>query len=243
VLGHYGPAGVGALPRAGCVASPPFPSLEGRALLASLRCEHALTRRGLTSKDFDEATALFTSLQQTDPYRLDDVDVLSNILYVSEKRAELAALAQEYTRLDRVRPEVCCLIGESGGLQSCCAPLRSVIWRVRAGDRALPRGQAPDRLTPRLARHTGNYYSLRRDHEKAIVYFRRALKLDRGYLSAWTLMGHEYVEIKNTNAAIASYRRAVGAFSRLVLSEGAGDDTIVSSPAFYHECSQTRQRP
>lgn len=57
---------------------------------------------------------------------------------------------------------------------------------------------------------TGNYYSLRRDHEKAIVYFRRALKLDRGYLSAWTLMGHEYIEIKNTNAAIASYRRAVG---------------------------------
>lgn len=58
----------------------------------------------------------------------------------------------------------------------------------------------------------GNYFSLRRDHEKAITYFRRALKLDRSYLSAWTLMGHEYVEIKNTNAAIASYRRAVGEF-------------------------------
>jgi hypothetical protein len=27
-------------------------------------------------------------------------------------------------------------------------------------------------------------------------------------------MGHEYVEIKNTNAAIASYRRAVGEFFR-----------------------------
>lgn len=61
----------------------------------------------------------------------------------------------------------------------------------------------------------GNYFSLRRDHEKAITYFRRALKLDRSYLSAWTLMGHEYVEIKNTNAAIASYRRAVGALSSL----------------------------
>lgn len=58
----------------------------------------------------------------------------------------------------------------------------------------------------------GNYYSLRREHEKAIIYFRRALKLDRSYLSAWTLMGHEYVEIKNTNAAIASYRRAVGTY-------------------------------
>ncbi|OWP05265.1 anaphase-promoting complex subunit [Marssonina coronariae] len=28
-------------------------------------------------------------------------------------------------------------------------------------------------------------------------------------LSAWTLMGHEYVELKNTHAAIESYRRAV----------------------------------
>jgi len=98
-------------------------------------------------------------------------------LYVSEKRAELALLAQTYIKQDRARPEVCCLVG--------------------------------------------NYYSLRREHEKAIVYFRRALKLDRGYLSAWTLMGHEYVEIKNTNAAIASYRRAVGKSSRG--AELAGD--------------------
>jgi anaphase-promoting complex subunit 8 len=38
--------------------------------------------------------------------------------------------------------------------------------------------------------------------------FRQALKLDRGYLTAWTLMGHEYVELSNTHAAIESYRRA-----------------------------------
>ncbi|GAA5929722.1 anaphase promoting complex subunit CDC23 [Sporobolomyces koalae] len=116
-------------------------------------------------RDFDESSAVFDQLQRSDPYRIEDVDILSNILYVSEKRAELAKLAQDYVKIERMRPEVCCLIG--------------------------------------------NYYSLRRDHEKAIVYFRRALKLDRGYLSAWTLMGHEYIEIKNTNAAIASYRRAV----------------------------------
>ncbi len=36
----------------------------------------------------------------------------------------------------------------------------------------------------------------------AIRCYRRALKLDRHYLSAWTLMGHEYVEMKNTSAAI-----------------------------------------
>ena len=39
---------------------------------------------------------------------------------------------------------------------------------------------------------------------QAVTYFRRALKLSRQYLSAWTLMGHEYVEIKNPPAAIGA---------------------------------------
>lgn len=37
----------------------------------------------------------------------------------------------------------------------------------------------------------GNYYSLMGDHLKAVIYFRKALKLDRNCLAAWTLMGHE----------------------------------------------------
>ena len=39
-------------------------------------------------------------------------------------------------------------------------------------------------------------------HERAVQYFRRALRLNPSYLSAWTLMGHEYVELKNPPAAI-----------------------------------------
>ena len=66
-----------------------------------------------------------------------------------------------------------------------------------------------DKYRPETCCVVGNYYSLRAEHEKAVVYFRRALKLDRKYLSAWTLMGHEYVEMKNTPAAIDAYRRAV----------------------------------
>ena len=56
----------------------------------------------------------------------------------------------------------------------------------------------------------GNYYSLRSQHEKAVLYFQRALKLNPNYLSAWTLMGHEYMELKNTPAAIQAYRHAIG---------------------------------
>ena len=47
------------------------------------------------------------------------------------------------------------------------------------------------------------------EHCKAVIYFKRAVKLDRNYLSAWTLMGHEYIEMKNIPGAIEAYRSAV----------------------------------
>ena len=68
---------------------------------------------------------------------------------------------------------------------------------------------ATDKFRPETCCVVGNYYSLKSEHEKAVHYFKRALMLDRAFLSAWTLMGHEYVEMKNTHAAIESYRRAV----------------------------------
>ena len=68
---------------------------------------------------------------------------------------------------------------------------------------------ATDKFRPETCCVVGNYYSLKSEHEKAVVYFRRALTLDRHFTSAWTLMGHEYVEMKNTHSAIESYRRAV----------------------------------
>lgn len=36
-----------------------------------------------------------------------------------------------------------------------------------------------------------------------------ALRLSPTYLSAWTLMGHEFLEMKNASAAVQAYRRAV----------------------------------
>ena len=66
-----------------------------------------------------------------------------------------------------------------------------------------------DKYRPETCCVIGNYYSLKGEHERAVTYFRRALKLDQQFLSAWTLMGHEYVELKNTAAAVDAYRHAV----------------------------------
>lgn len=54
-----------------------------------------------------------------------------------------------------------------------------------------------------------NYHSMKGEHDKSVMYYKRALTLNKHCLSAWTLMGHEFVELKNSHAAIESYRRAV----------------------------------
>jgi len=48
----------------------------------------------------------------------------------------------------------------------------------------------------------GNYYSLHGEHQKAMRYFHRALKLNPLYLAACTLLDQEYMKIKNSNDAI-----------------------------------------
>ncbi|CAH1240116.1 CDC23 [Branchiostoma lanceolatum] len=116
-------------------------------------------------RQVEPAVDLLKQLHAEDPYRLDNMDTLSNLLYVKEMRAELSHLAHSVCQVDKFRVETCCVIG--------------------------------------------NYYSLRGQHEKAVLYFQRALKLNPNYLSAWTLMGHEYMEMKNTSAAIQAYRHAI----------------------------------
>jgi len=66
-----------------------------------------------------------------------------------------------------------------------------------------------DKYRPETQCVVGNYYSLRNDHHRAVAYYRRALRLNPHYLSAWTLMGHELLELKKVGAAVEAYRRAV----------------------------------
>ena len=61
--------------------------------------------------DFGQAGAQFERILAIDPNRIDDIDVFSNILYVTDSRLKLSRLAHEFLALDKDRPEICCLIG------------------------------------------------------------------------------------------------------------------------------------
>ena len=66
-----------------------------------------------------------------------------------------------------------------------------------------------DSLRPESCCVAGNFWSLRQEHTFAIQQFQKAIKLDPSYLSAWVLMGHEYLELRLTSAAIECYRNAL----------------------------------
>jgi len=135
-------------------------SFPASGYIASQAC---VSHYGLRA--FEAAASGFEALVRRDPFRLEGLDIYSNILYVTEDSAALGHLAHVAVTTDKYRAETCCIVG--------------------------------------------NYYSLKGAHDKAVLYFRRALKLSPGYLAAWTLMGHEYVEMKNPHAAVEAYRAAV----------------------------------
>jgi anaphase-promoting complex subunit 3 len=55
----------------------------------------------------------------------------------------------------------------------------------------------------------GNCYSLQRDPDAALRFFKRATRVDPHNAYAHTLAGHEYVVKENFDAALASYRQAL----------------------------------
>ncbi|KAG8343628.1 putative Tetratricopeptide repeat [Trypanosoma vivax] len=55
----------------------------------------------------------------------------------------------------------------------------------------------------------GNYYVLMGAHDRGVLHFRRAVAADPKFIAAWTLLGHAYLETKNSAAAVEAYRAAV----------------------------------
>lgn len=150
--------------------------------------------------DLDKARTAYEAAHEADPHALDSVDEHSNVLFVLGDRAALAELAHNAVHSDKYSPRVCYAIG------TCSGPaMRSQRRHIDA--RLMPRASRPSPL-PTLG-STGNYYSLRGEHERAVVYFKRALRLNPDFVSAWTLLGHEYMELRNTHAAVEAYRRAM----------------------------------
>lgn len=128
---------------------------------------------------------------------LQGMDIYSNILYVKEAFASLSHLAHRASMTDKYRPETACIIGNYYSLKGQHEKvLLPHSCSIRAVTRAAMKLSLPVFQTDVQALALAGW--------QAVMYFKRALALDRACLSAWTLMGHEYVEMKNPPAAIGA---------------------------------------
>ncbi|KAG9009733.1 Anaphase-promoting complex subunit 23 [Tulasnella sp. 427] len=149
-------------------------------------------------RDFEEAEAVFDSILEIDPYRIDSLDIFANILYVQQSRAKLSDLAQRFIRTDKDRPEVCGLIGNYYSLR--CEHEKAVKYFRRA-----------IQLDPtHLAAWTlmGHEYIEMKNPHAAIEAYRRAIDVNRKDYRAWYGLGKTYELLDMTQYALHYYQRA-----------------------------------
>ncbi len=58
---------------------------------------------------YDKCIGIFEEILSIDPYRIELLDVYSNMPYVKEKRKILLYLARWFMVLNKYRPETCCI--------------------------------------------------------------------------------------------------------------------------------------
>ena len=90
-------------------------------------------------------------------------------IHLAETKVLCASSIELITPMARFRAETCCIVGNYYTLKASQWLLVPVFVLL-------------------MSRSCIKVFGLQGCHEKAVVYFERALKLNRNYLAAWTLM-------------------------------------------------------
>ncbi|KAI6033089.1 hypothetical protein F5J12DRAFT_902772 [Pisolithus orientalis] len=148
--------------------------------------------------DFGQAEKQFENVLSLDPYRVDDIDIYSNILYVTENRLKLTWLAHEFLERDKDRPEVCCLVGNHYSLRGEHEKAVKYFRRATELDRTY------------LSAWTlmGHEYIEMKNSHAAIEAYRRAVDISRKDYRAWYGLGQAYELLSMHQYALHYYQRA-----------------------------------
>lgn len=148
--------------------------------------------------DFGSAELQFKKILAVDPFRVDDMDVYSNILYVTENRLELSKLAHDFLALDKDKPEICCLVGNHYSLR---AEHEKAIKYFR-------RATQLDRTYLSAWTLMGHEYIEMKNSHAAIEAYRKAVDVNRKDYRAWYGLGQAYELLSMHQYALYYYQHA-----------------------------------
>jgi anaphase-promoting complex subunit 8 len=182
-------------------------------------------------RELETALEWFESIQ--DPYRLENKDVYSNILYVKEDRVGLSQLAHQAVLVDKYRPETCCIVGNYYSLKQQrqkavlyfqralkLDPSYTSAWtlmgheyvELKQTERAMEAYRRAVTVSPKDYRAwygLGQTYEFLNMHLYALFYYRKAAQLRPYDARMWCAVGLCYVALHKPSEAIKSYERAV----------------------------------
>lgn len=174
-------------------------------------------------RDVDSSLSLFGELYQNDPYRLDNWDVYSHLLYLKEKRMELANLAQRAVSIDKYRVETCCVIGNYYSLRN--EHQKAVMYFQRA------LSLDPQYLPAWIL--MGHEFIELQSSNAAIQCYRQAIDVNRNDYRAWNGLGQAYEILGLNGYCIYYYSRAAQlkpSDSRMLVSLGEAYEKMDKIP-------------
>jgi anaphase-promoting complex subunit 8 len=149
--------------------------------------------------EFNLASNIFHMLQDEDPYRIDSMDIFSNILYIHGKKAAISTLLQKLFKIDKFRPEVSCILGNYYSL-------------IRNHEQSIVHFQHALRINPDYVSAwtlMGHEYVELHNLPSAIESYRRAILFNPREYRAWHGLGQAYELLSQFNFASYYYRKAV----------------------------------
>jgi anaphase-promoting complex subunit 8 len=149
-------------------------------------------------REFHLAEHIFSQVHQMDPYRLEELDIYSNILFVQDNKKELSKLAHTASAVDKYRPETCCIIGNYYSLKN---------QRTKA-IRYFQRALKLDRSYTGAWTLMGHEYVELKNTPAAMEAYRRAADLNPKDYRAWYGLGQAYEFLQMPLYALFYYRKA-----------------------------------
>lgn len=184
-------------------------------------------------RKFQAAKTLLEDVRIVMPYRLDAMDVLSNILYVQEDSVGLGRLAHDAMEIDKYRPETCCIVGNYYSLKQQRAKAIQYFRRALQLDRTFTSAWTlmgheyvewkqtahamesyrhavqSNAMDYRAWYGLGQTYELLEMNLYALYYYKRAAQLRPFDARMWTAVGNAYGQLEQIQDAMRAYERAL----------------------------------
>ncbi|CAI5445279.1 unnamed protein product [Caenorhabditis angaria] len=148
--------------------------------------------------DHDQAIENFEDIRSMDPYRLTDLNLFSDSLYIRGDQKKLSQLALEIYKIHKFRWETCCIVGNYHAIR------RDSENSIKFFQRAL-------RLNPGVASLwvlIGHEFMEMKNNAAACVSYRKAIEIDDADYRGWYGLGQMYDIMKMPSYSLFYYQQA-----------------------------------